>query len=776
MLYVEQLEAAVIRLTAEWSLTLIAIAAIAIVPGCGTEDGDPASGEAKHSESNNTVRSGESRTDVAVSSGASSAEASFDPDDLRMRSVVDGKESRLLQKAVVAAYPALLHNTWPPDSEKGELIEPWSIFFRLRENNGSPSASADGTDYWRVGDSEGRPFGWIKADQLVDWNSRFILAPVSPINEETRFSGRTADGDRFSHQDAQGRQTWCLLKKPPEDSRDSNSNYEFWFWAGPLETAGKRGTLAEDYKNLQSIKLEVAVLVETAANYMELEYGDYTPLRVAQSAIERLAAELDAKAELQGEVRVAVLEFSDDNHRPPYRVVQDFTGDLNAIRNAAGRISIASLKDPDDLDDLYVDGLTAIDRAVGGLDWSEFSIKHIVVVGAGPMAENSTPAQAMPLRRAKTELERLFDPRGWNGTSIYSWTTNTSGKSLRSLKDACYPQFGDKGETLLARKQLHSLVVPCDQQLWLRKRLEKLKEDDPDIDVEKLLTVFGEIQKILDADGLSSDEWTNLGDTLQLVCVMCYTMSMLDTGSDKAITQYESLADPGAGNPPGYYRRAEPSAAGLRRADEQLAQLIANGVEAVREAKRGQVENVAGTGSDTQAMRRAAFQVTDALGNKKKLDRAVTGIAPPRNANGYAWAEERVLVSRTELQELTSTVQAVYEQFRAKTRKSDRQDVGKIIEELARIMAKTASGQKIPADVPLKELITDLPLKTEALNTTAQQIAVMTSDDFRAWLDGLQQAIERCRFILEQGDDKWFALSAKSAADQVVVVKLSELP
>ena len=122
MLYVEQLEAAVIRLTAEWSLTLIAIAAIAIVPGCGTEDGDPASGEAKHSESNNTVRSGESRTDVAVSSGASSAEASFDPDDLRMRSVVDGKESRLLQKAVVAAYPALLHNTWPPDSEKGEII------------------------------------------------------------------------------------------------------------------------------------------------------------------------------------------------------------------------------------------------------------------------------------------------------------------------------------------------------------------------------------------------------------------------------------------------------------------------------------------------------------------------------------------------------------------------------------------------------------------------------------------------------------------------------
>jgi len=770
MQYVEQLETVVIRLTAEWSFILIAIAAIATLPGCGTEEGDPGSSGV----SDNTVRSGERRTNVAVSSGVNSAEASFDPDDLRMRSVVGGKESRLLQKAVVAAYPALLHNTWPPDSEKGELIEPWSIFFRLRENNGSPSASADGTDYWRVGDSDGRPFGWIQADQLVDWNSRFILAPVSPINEETRFSGRTADVDRFSHQDAQGRQTWCLLKKPPEDSRNSNSNYEFWFWAGPLETAGKSGTLAEDYKNLQNIKLEVAVLVETAANYMELEYGDYTPLRVAQSAIERLANELELHPELQGEVRVAVIGFSDENHSKPYNLIRDFTADINEIRNAARRISIDTLKSADSNDDYYADGLTALDNAINRLEWSEFSIKHIIVVGAGPLAQNPSGTMAEGLRRPTTDVERLLDPVGWNGTSIFKWISNRSGESLNDLLRAAYPQFGERSQTLLARKQVHSLVVPCDQSLWLEALMTKEGfEDDLKVTARE---VIEKIDDLIYSGAMTADEFLSYNEGSRTLIVLGYRMALLDAGSDKAQRQYEALSDPGSGNPAGFYRRATPTADGLRAADEELALLITNGVEAVREAKRGQVNNVAGTGSDTQAMRRAAFQVTDALGNKRKLDRAVTGIAPPRNANGYAWAEERVLVSRTELEELTSTVQAVYEQFRAKTRKSDRQDVGKIIEELARIMAKTASGQKIPADVPLKDLITDLPLKTEALNTTPQQIAVMTSDDFRAWLDGLQQAIERCRFILEQGDDKWFALSAKSAADQVVVVKISELP
>ena len=764
------------RLTGHWIFQLVIAGCLTVLPGCGTEDGADGNNGVNRTDGANSLPSRATASNGPTSESDASI-ANYDPNDLRMRAVVDGKESRLLQKAVVAAYPVLLHNTWPPDNEKGELIEPWSIFFRLRENNGNATASSDGKDYRRVGDSDGRPFGWIQADQLVEWNSRFILAPVSPVNEETRFSGRTADGGRFSHQDAQGRQTWCLLKKPPEDNSGSNSTYDFWFWAGPLETAGKSGTLAEDYKNLQNIKLEVAVLVETAANYMELDYGDYTPLKVAKSAIERLSKELESKPELKGEVRVAVAGFSDENHSKPYNLIQDFTADINEIQNAAGRISIDVLDSTVKADDLYVDGMTAIDNAINRLEWSEFSIKHIIVIGAGPFAENPPGTRAAALRRPTTDVETLLSPEGWaalDNKSVYTWVSNRSGRSLNDLTRDAYPQFGERSKTLLARKQVHSLVIPCDQSLWLEAFMNKEGFDD---DVKSTIRdIIDKVNDLIYTGKMTAEEFLSYTEASRTFIVFGYRMALLNAGSNKAERQYEALTDPGSGNPAGFYRRATPTADGLRAADEELTLLITNGVEAVREAKRGQVKNAAGTGSDTQAMRRAAFQVTDALGNKRKLDRAVTGIAAPRNSNGYAWAEERVLVSRTELEELTSTVQAVYEQFRAKTRKSDRQDVGKIIEELARIMAKTASGQKIPADVPLKELITDLPLKTEALNTTAQQIAVMTSDDFRAWLDGLRLALERCRFILDQGDDKWFALSAKSAADKVVVVKISELP
>jgi hypothetical protein len=100
--------------------------------------------------------------------------------------------------------------------------------------------------------------------------------------------------------------------------------------------------------------------------------------------------------------------------------------------------------------------------------------------------------------------------------------------------------------------------------------------------------------------------------------------------------------------------------------------------------------------------------------------------------------------------------------------------VNETLDELKLAVAGAAAGQ-IVADTNLQEVITDLPLTTDVLRITPEQIATFSSDRFKAWLDSLKRSIDRAQALLDRKDD-WLPLSSLAAADEVSFLSLTELP
>jgi hypothetical protein len=133
------------------------------------------------------------------------------------------------------------------------------------------------------------------------------------------------------------------------------------------------------------------------------------------------------------------------------------------------------------------------------------------------------------------------------------------------------------------------------------------------------------------------------------------------------------------------------------------------------------------------------------------------------------------MVSEDELRRLRSTLDSLHTTFKEMTRKADRQDVGSILDKMKNAIAATSAGQDIGANVKLKDLISDLPLRTAALDTTPQDLASMTSEAFTEWLDRLESAKFRIDDLLN-ATQEWLTLSDSAVNDKFTFLRLSELP
>ena len=135
------------------------------------------------------------------------------------------------------------------------------------------------------------------------------------------------------------------------------------------------------------------------------------------------------------------------------------------------------------------------------------------------------------------------------------------------------------------------------------------------------------------------------------------------------------------------------------------------------------------------------------------------------------------MVSREELTRLKGTFNSLYEQFNQKRNRADRQDVNDVLDELKTSLAQAATGQTIDANTNLAALITDLPLRTEALNMSAGDIAVMATDSFERWLDELTTAVDRLENLVTGDQSRWISISSLAASgQQYAFLRLSELP
>ncbi len=137
---------------------------------------------------------------------------------------------------------------------------------------------------------------------------------------------------------------------------------------------------------------------------------------------------------------------------------------------------------------------------------------------------------------------------------------------------------------------------------------------------------------------------------------------------------------------------------------------------------------------------RAIYQIvsTRADAGRFAKQEAVTGYARTRDANGRLVAHQRVMVFKDELMHLYSQFDSLYTRFKNRSSKADRQNVADILNDLKEAVASQAAGQEFDENTDLRKIITfDFPLKTPALDTSAQEIAVMTTPAFNNWLESL---------------------------------------
>ena len=91
------------------------------------------------------------------------------------------------------------------------------------------------------------------------------------------------------------------------------------------------------------------------------------------------------------------------------------------------------------------------------------------------------------------------------------------------------------------------------------------------------------------------------------------------------------------------------------------------------------------------------------------------------------------------------------------------------------VLAETSAGQDVTAQAKLKDLISDLPLKTAALETSAADLALMTTEAFKEWLEKVESVVFRIDDLLNNRQD-WLTLSDRAVNDKFTFLRLSELP
>ncbi|MEK6234696.1 MAG: hypothetical protein N2C14_08290, partial [Planctomycetales bacterium] len=267
-------------------------------------------------------------------------------DSVLMRAVVNGRETSLYEKVVITSSSATIA---AEPGGAGEVIEPWAIFFRLWSDKGAPLATADGVPYVRIGNSQGRPLGWVRQKDVTSWNTRFVVEPLRPVPGRV-FKVDLGSGTFAEFKDAvENKRRFALVTDAPDDA-GGDELYPVVVYTGAVQSQGNEGTIRQERNKLRDLKLEVVFVVESSPA-MKMDYDGVTAVDSVKKIARGWAEKIKQNPELQQGVKLGLVEFQDDTS--PYqftsRVACSLTSDVDQFVGA-----VEGMRPPDaDEDDLW---------------------------------------------------------------------------------------------------------------------------------------------------------------------------------------------------------------------------------------------------------------------------------------------------------------------------------------------------------------------------------------------------------------------------------------
>jgi len=665
----------------------------------------------------------------------------------------DGKESNLFEKIIITSSLTSIYDL-PKSDAQNRVIEPFSVYFHLKGDDGSVEKNG----FIRVGDGKGKPFGWIpKKDQkdkvsYLLWNTRFVLEPVD--DPKRKFVLLGTDGKPLVETDKEaavpeGKRKFALVTDVPEKESGEDTQYPVAVYVGKVAT--KSGSLEAERNEIADLKLEIVFVVEALIG---LRNSD------AHESVRQLLAEttdlISQDPDLKSAVRYGLVEFKDGIvGLAPSRVVSNLTENSASLMGA-----FSTIKFDDGGGDWPEDVLAGLNTAIDKIKWSNNSSKHIIVISSSSLQLDAKGMGLNGLGKQGVVGNPFNRPRSSDKYAGF----NSTGKSIDQIINYARPQSGSTVDNVRNAKYFHCILAG-----------KKITAEDPNY--EKNKNVIGKVYD-LDEDGFNNllealDNKFGDGNGYKIIKHFNF-VNQEAIHRDIAAGQFAKISK-NNGVFDGVNEIMEPEAKDIERVKTKIKTLLSGSFADIKKVRAGQMK-AGEVGASNNQLTRSYYKIVNAaLAEKFKDLDAIPGFASIRDDTGREVAIKKVLVAKEELERLKSTFDELYTTFKGKTAKVDRQDVGKILEDLKQAIVSASTGQQVNEKTKLRDMIGDLPLRTAAMDTTAADIALMPSDTFTDWLDKLRQARTRVQDLLDSNKD-WLALSDQATYDKYTFLRLNELP
>ena len=689
----------------------------------------------------------------------------------------DGRETTLSQKLItVKANTPVWQDA--AGSGKAEYVGAFNIFFHAKSDDGK----IESLGKYRIADEKGKPLGWVKVEDVQPWGTRFAITPNVP-NGQNKFEVQLDAGGQAIYDPEDIPSTAAAYSFITGPSKGTGSNAED---DGPfpvcfcIAESGSSGATAEA-NQIANMQLEIVFVIENA-DFLLAEFGEKQLIEDVKKLAREFAELAQKDVGSRVPTRFGLVTFQDTNERARDKrpvVVQPLTNQISEWRSkmlALNPVAIGA--------DWPEDGLSGVDAALSSsMGWSENSSKHIVVMGYGAFQTENRGEGGKPF----SHFMAWRDDRGSDIWKDLGWDKyfgyNSSGQSIGDIHERAFPRGGATGTNLRQSYHLHAIRIGETQEQFSKRIYgEELHADlmEMNAKVRKALKDSSDDEIIgawLEGDSpLNKDTTLTFRDVLNSI----WNYDRADHYDNLAANQFRQLAN--GGDVQGYFASVEPTDSAVSKAVDDLQARVSAAIAVIGDVAAGKIDDVM---KDSQASPGTEFSkpifriVNSSMKDGEIIEKPVqTGVAVVRSeATGRLVGNKVIMVSQNELTRLASAFNSLYEQFDRRRSRAERQDVSGVLDELKTSLAVASAGQKIDSGTQLSQLITDLPLRTTALSMTANDIAVMGTQDFEAWLEEIKLAEQRTRLLLNDDAGRWISISSLgNAKDRYAFPKVADLP
>lgn len=622
----------------------------------------------------------------------------------------------------------------------------FGIFYRLK--TGTANNEQDG--YYRVGKRSGEPVGWIKKEFVTSWNTRFGLEPALPQPDRhfTIFKDNNGQNPHIEFigkegQIPDGAKRFALIVDVPE-IESANEIYPVVVFTGEVESGGAR---QKEQMAIYNLELEVVFVIASTYSMEDL-------IEAVREVTDQTANTLRGMPKIEPLVHFGLVEYRDAPPNGDFaaRIRCRLSDGYDTFSRELKGLGFSSLGEDDWPDDV----IAGMALAISDVGWKPNSSKHIIVLGDCPTKDGYDPVMEKEQR-------------------------SITGKSLADIMAAARPQGGSDSERALGARNFHAVCnnhPPVVDQL-LQGELKDLPQDRKK--AIKDLVEDPEIIKLVRNDPVSTARAlveTGISDDAAVLLVRLIGQNDNHRRwQERANQQFQQISS-NQQQLEGYYASIDTyrSPTDKQRVVQGLVGILSKAYQALAVAREGQATEQVGVFQRGGSISRAIYQVAGTKGDASGLNQVEKGYATLRDENGRLVGQKRVMVFKEELMRLYSILDSLHTVFKSKSNKADRQSVSDILEDLKRAVASQVAGQEIDENVNLTQVIKfDFPLKTPALEVSAQQIAVMTTPAFNNWLESLATARDRAKSLVLGGKSNWTTLNNEDE-DQFTFLALSDLP